>query len=52
MPEHRPDGIDRRIVQALQVDGRMSIQDLAGKVGLSPITWAAASGPAAAGASS
>ncbi|AOO79729.1 MULTISPECIES: Lrp/AsnC family transcriptional regulator [Bosea] len=36
MPDHKLDDIDRRIVQALQADGRMSIQDLAGKVGLSP----------------
>lgn len=36
MPEHKLDDIDRRIVHALQADGRMSIQDLAAKVGLSP----------------
>ncbi|WNJ90857.1 AsnC family protein [Bosea sp. 685] len=52
MPDHKLDDIDRRIVHALQADGRMGIQDLAGKAGISPITWAAASGPAAAGASS
>ena len=36
MPNPKLDDIDRRIVQALQVDGRMSIQDLAAQVGLSP----------------
>ncbi|KQU52666.1 AsnC family transcriptional regulator [Bosea sp. Leaf344] len=36
MPEHRLDEIDRRLLQALQADGRMSIQDLAARVGLSP----------------
>jgi Lrp/AsnC family leucine-responsive transcriptional regulator len=36
MPERKLDEIDRRIVQALQADGRMSNQDLAEKVGLSP----------------
>lgn len=36
MPEYKLDDIDRRIVQALQADGRMSNQDLAEKVGLSP----------------
>jgi Lrp/AsnC family leucine-responsive transcriptional regulator len=30
------DRIDRRIVQALQRDGRMTVQDLAAEVGLSP----------------
>lgn len=35
MPEHRLDEIDRRLLQALQADGRMSIQDLAARVGLS-----------------
>jgi Lrp/AsnC family leucine-responsive transcriptional regulator len=36
MPDHKLDEIDRRIVRALQADGRMSNQDLADKVGLSP----------------
>jgi Lrp/AsnC family transcriptional regulator, leucine-responsive regulatory protein len=36
MPDYKLDDIDRRIVQALQADGRMSNQDLAEKVGLSP----------------
>jgi Lrp/AsnC family leucine-responsive transcriptional regulator len=36
MPNPKLDDIDRRIVQALQVDGRMSILDLAAQVGLSP----------------
>jgi Lrp/AsnC family leucine-responsive transcriptional regulator len=36
MPNPKLDDIDRRIVQALQADGRMSILDLAGQVGLSP----------------
>ena len=36
MPEFKLDEIDRRIVQALQADGRISVQELAGKVGLSP----------------
>ncbi len=36
MPEFKLDDIDRRIVQALQADGRISVQELAGKVGLSP----------------
>lgn len=36
MPNPKLDDIDRRIVQALQTDGRMSIQDLAAQVGLSP----------------
>ena len=36
MPNPKLDDIDRRIVQALQADGRMSIQDLAAQVGLSP----------------
>jgi Lrp/AsnC family leucine-responsive transcriptional regulator len=36
MPEHRLDEIDRRILQALQANGRISNQDLADKVGLSP----------------
>ena len=36
MPDHKLDEIDRRIVRLLQIDGRMSNQDLADKVGLSP----------------
>lgn len=36
MPDHKLDEIDRRIVRLLQTDGRMSNQDLADKVGLSP----------------
>lgn len=36
MPEFKLDEIDRRIVQVLQADGRISVQELAGKVGLSP----------------
>lgn len=36
MPNSKLDDIDRRIVQALQADGRMSILDLAAQVGLSP----------------
>ena len=36
MPNPKLDDIDRRIVQALQADGRMSILDLAAQVGLSP----------------
>lgn len=36
MPEYKLDEIDRRIVQALQADGRMSNHDLADRVGLSP----------------
>lgn len=36
MPEFKLDDIDRRIVQILQADGRISVQELAGKVGLSP----------------
>lgn len=36
MPDHKLDEIDRRIVRLLQADGRMSNQDLADKVGLSP----------------
>jgi Lrp/AsnC family leucine-responsive transcriptional regulator len=35
MPK-RLDAIDRKILQHLQQDGRMSLADLAGKVGLSP----------------
>jgi Lrp/AsnC family leucine-responsive transcriptional regulator len=35
MPDYKLDEIDRRIVRALQADGRMSNQDLADKVGLS-----------------
>lgn len=36
MPEFKLDDIDRRIVQILQADGRISVQELAAKVGLSP----------------
>lgn len=36
MPERRIDAIDRRILAELQRDGRATIQDLAGRVGLSP----------------
>lgn len=36
MPNEDLDAIDRRIVAALQADGRLSNVDLAGKVGLSP----------------
>ena len=36
MPEVALDAIDRKILEHLQADGRMSLADLAGKVGLSP----------------
>ena len=36
MPIHALDAIDRKILQHLQLDGRMSLADLAAKVGLSP----------------
>ncbi|HVY57805.1 MAG TPA: Lrp/AsnC family transcriptional regulator [Xanthobacteraceae bacterium] len=36
MPKPDLDAIDRKILQHLQADGRMSLADLAGKVGLSP----------------
>src|SRR5882757_5256443 len=36
MPKQTLDAIDRKILAHLQVDGRMSLNDLAGKVGLSP----------------
>jgi Lrp/AsnC family leucine-responsive transcriptional regulator len=36
MPDYKLDDIDRRLLQALQADGRMSIQDLAARIGLSP----------------
>jgi len=36
MPEIALDAIDRKILGHLQADGRMSLADLAGKVGLSP----------------
>ena len=36
MPKIELDQIDRRIVAALQADGRMTAQELAGRVGLSP----------------
>ncbi|MER8524200.1 MULTISPECIES: Lrp/AsnC family transcriptional regulator [unclassified Mesorhizobium] len=35
MPKTRLDGIDRKIIAALQVDGRMTAQQLAERVGLS-----------------
>jgi Lrp/AsnC family leucine-responsive transcriptional regulator len=35
MPIHPLDAIDRKILQQLQADGRMSLADLAAKVGLS-----------------
>ncbi len=34
--QHRLDDIDRKILALLQQDGRMSLADLADKVGLSP----------------
>jgi Lrp/AsnC family leucine-responsive transcriptional regulator len=36
MPKHALDDLDRKILQHLQRDGRMSLADLAEKVGLSP----------------
>jgi Lrp/AsnC family leucine-responsive transcriptional regulator len=36
MPKSTLDAIDRKILAQLQTDGRMSLSDLAGKVGLSP----------------
>jgi Lrp/AsnC family leucine-responsive transcriptional regulator len=36
MPKRAVDAIDRKILEHLQVDGRMSLNDLADKVGLSP----------------
>ena len=36
MPKRPLDGIDRKILEQLQADGRMSLNDLAAKVGLSP----------------
>ncbi|HWL31532.1 MAG TPA: Lrp/AsnC family transcriptional regulator [Xanthobacteraceae bacterium] len=36
MPKHAIDDLDRKILQHLQRDGRMSLADLAEKVGLSP----------------
>jgi Lrp/AsnC family leucine-responsive transcriptional regulator len=36
MPKRALDAIDRKILEYLQVDGRMSLNDLADKVGLSP----------------
>lgn len=36
MPRKPLDAIDRRILVALQADGRMSLNDLAARVGLSP----------------
>lgn len=36
MPKRRIDDIDRKIIAALQVDGRMTAQQLAEQVGLSP----------------
>ncbi len=36
MPITELDAIDRKILASLQADGRTSVTDLAGKVGLSP----------------
>ena len=36
MPKSILDAVDRKILAQLQTDGRMSLSDLAGKVGLSP----------------
>lgn len=36
MPKSQLDDIDRRIIAALQADGRMTAQELADRVGLSP----------------
>jgi Lrp/AsnC family transcriptional regulator, leucine-responsive regulatory protein len=36
MPKLNLDAVDRKILAQLQIDGRMSLSDLAGKVGLSP----------------
>ena len=36
MPKPNLDAVDRKILAQLQSDGRMSLSDLAGKVGLSP----------------
>ncbi len=36
MPTHQLDDLDRKILQPLPADGRMSLADLAGKIGLSP----------------
>ena len=36
MPKSNLDQVDRKILAQLQTDGRMSLSDLAGKVGLSP----------------
>ena len=36
MPAHKLDDLDRKILQNLQSDGRMTLADLATKVGLSP----------------
>lgn len=36
MPSVRLDSIDRRILEFLQADGRMTVQELAARVGLSP----------------
>ena len=36
MPTHQLDDLDGKILQHLQADGRMSLADLAGKIGLSP----------------
>lgn len=36
MPKPELDDIDRRIITALQIDGRMTAQELADRVGLSP----------------
>ena len=36
MPKRELDGVDRKILELLQADGRMSLAELAEKVGLSP----------------
>jgi Lrp/AsnC family leucine-responsive transcriptional regulator len=36
MPQSAPDTIDRRILEALQANGRMTNQELSDQVGLSP----------------
>ena len=36
MPKQNLDAVDRKILAQLQIDGRMNLSDLAGKVGLSP----------------
>jgi len=36
VPSHKIDAIDRRIIRELQVDAKLTVGDIAGKVGLSP----------------